>query len=348
MGTGALGSTLLERLSADRYPFVLLVDPDAVEPRNLKLSPWLRRAASLQSLRSEAFPSQNKAELLAAAAQSCDGLAWRAMACQIADVGWMDLQNVDLFCCCTDSVLSRVETAWIARALGRPVLDGAVFGQEIEEGRVSWFPGTPKSACYLCGLTEERRAAVLGEAGSTSMGCQAPESAPAMTGTLATLGAVADGMLAQLRRWPEFAAGAAWAMRLARTASGPWNALPVQLARSATCPWHEGSLRTLEPLPWEEPVSHALVGGRRELILDWPVCTEARCLGCGTRSQPMQRVARARQAACTVCEARQLHPLRVIHRIRHGDPFSVLSPRQLGAPERHLYLLHEIPLAGEG
>ena len=281
---------------------------------------------------------QNKALLLAAAAHDLDGLAWRSAPCEIADVGWEDLRETDLLCCCTDTILSRVETAWIARALGKPMLDGAVLGQGIAEGRVTVYPAARAAACTLCGLAEDRRAAVLGYAASASLGCQAPEEAPVMRAALATLDAVADAMLARIVEW-QSAGEVSCTTKLVETPGRTWRADSVQLTRSAGCPWHDDLQGTFESLAWSEPVATALNAGGRELVLNWPVCTEAACDGCGLRSSPMQRVARVRRAPCPVCGQRRQQPLRVIHRIRHGDPSSAFSPRQLGMPERHLYWL---------
>lgn len=338
VGCGALGSALLDRLRQDGCRQVLLVDGDEVESRNLELSPLLRRAAAHAAEAAGTMASRNKAMLLALAAQAVDGLPWRFADCEIADVGWSDLRDMDLFCCCTDSVLSRLELSWIARSLGKPMLDGAVFGRGIAAGRVTALPPCVEAPCFLCSLSEDRRAAVLGYAASTSLGCQVPESVPAMTGTLATLHAVADAMLASLRDWPHTAPQhEGRTVRLTQAANGIWQRESLRLQRSATCPWHDSPTATLVELPWEEPLSASLPSPGAELLLNWPICTEAVCEACHARSQPMQRIARVRRAACTVCGRPMQRPVRALHRIRHQDRESALSPRQLGMPDRHLY-----------
>ena len=342
IGAGALGSALLDRLRQHDFRSVLLVDPDAVEARNLSLSPLLRRAVARFESDPEQprEPSRNKARLLAAAVQALDGLPWRSLPCEIADVGWKEILACDVLCCCTDSVLSRVETAWIARALGKPMLDGAVFGQGIRRGRVTVFPAAASTACFLCGLAEDRRAAVLSYAASASLGCQAPETVPAMTGALAALHAVADTMLAQVLSWQELTSSETRSIHLTGAAAdGEWHTGHVRLTRSATCPWHDGVPGALEPLPWDAPVRLALRGGARELVFNWPVCSEAVCDACGTQSRPMQRVARVRRSPCPACGQQRQRPLRSIYRIQHGDLCSHFSPRQLGMPEQHLYWL---------
>ena len=211
IGTGALGSALLWRLAEADFSSVLLIDPDVMNRKNLPLSPFLAEAQHGYHFQTAAQPvalhQYSKVELLVAHAQSQYGLKWCALPCEIADVGWQHLQETDLLCCCTDSALSRAETAFVARALGKPVLDGAVFGDGIAEGRVTRFSPAPEAACYLCGMGEDRRAAVLGYAASAALGCRVPEEAPAMTGTLATLRRVADAMVSAIE---DFAHASVW------------------------------------------------------------------------------------------------------------------------------------------
>ena len=368
IGTGALGSALLERLARHRCASVLLIDPDAVEERNLALSPFLRRALSehakafLQGgaggarkgpIHGGPAPIPNKAELLAWDARRSYGLPWQALPASIADVGWDDLRGVDLLCCCTDSALSRAETAFVARVLRKPMLDGAVLGNGIPEGRVSSFAANTEAACYLCGMTEERRATVLGYAASASMGCRVPEDGPPMTGTPAAVEAVVEEMLQCIFQGGTRQGGAATssavklrAVAAASAALGPrpaWHREPVALPRSATCPWHGESPADLHTLSWEQPLCASAFSAGKPLAaltlqLAWPVCTDAVCRACGTRSQPLRRVARVRQAsACPACGAAGLEPLRAVQHIRAGEELSFRSPRELGLPPRHLY-----------
>ena len=153
VGTGALGSALLQRLAAAGMRSVLLIDPDTIEPRNLPLSPYLQEAFAAQPASATASP--HKAALLAAHAWAAYRLPWRALCCDVASVGWQRLRTCDLLCCCTDSALSRAELAFIARMLRKPVLDGAVAGGGLAEGRITRFSPAPAAACYLCGMGEE-------------------------------------------------------------------------------------------------------------------------------------------------------------------------------------------------
>ncbi len=339
VGTGALGSALLQRLAAVGMRSVLLIDPDRVEPRNLPLSPFLQEALAAPHV--EASGAPHKAALLAAHAWAAYRLPWRALRCDVASVGWQRLRACDLLCCCTDSALSRAELAFIARMLGKPVLDGAVTGQGIAEGRVTQFSSNIDAACYLCGLREERRSAVLGLAASAALGCHLPEEAAAMTGTRSSLDMVADRMVAKVIDLEE---GGTWtrashAIRL--SADKPLHRTEtVQLTRSETCPWHDDPSAELCSLPWQMPLRDSLVRlfPEREVLLDWPVCTEALCTICRRRCAPFQRVAVVRRSLqCLHCGALALQPLATVSRIRHADMLAARSPRQLGQPIRHLY-----------
>ncbi len=341
VGTGALGSALLQRLAAVGMPSLLLIDPDRIEPRNLPLSPFLQEA--LLAHREQIAEYPYKAALLAAHAWAMYRLPWRALPCEVAAVGWQRLRACDLVCCCTDSALSRAELAFVARSLGKPVLDGAVAGGSIAEGRVTRFSPHPAAACYLCGMGEERRATVLGLAASATLGCRVPEDAPAMTGTRSSLDLVADTMAAVIR---DVARGTAWgeiscAIKL-YAADPQCSAETVELARSEGCPWHDAAAPALRDLPWELPLRDSLprLHPGKDLLLDWPVCTVAVCNTCGQRCSPFQRVAVVRRTLrCPHCHATALQPLSTVSRIRAADPLALRSPRQLGQPIRHLYRL---------
>ena len=340
VGTGALGSALLHRLAAVGMRSVLLIDPDVVEPRNLPLSPYLQEALAACDA-GAALP--NKAALLASHVWAGQRLPWRALPCDAASVGWQRLRACDLLCCCTDSALSRAELAFIACMLQKPVLDGAVAGQGIAEGRVTQFSSHVEAACYLCGLREERRAAVLGLAASAALGCRVPEEAAAMTGTRASLDLVADRMAAAIKR---LAAGETWgrASYAVKLTAGQRQRPDevVQLMRSDTCPWHDDTPAELCSMPWHVPLRDSLqqLFPEREVMLDWPVCTEAVCDTCGQRCAPFQRVAVVRRALpCGHCGAATLQPLATVSHIRVTDALAARSPQQLGQPARHLYRL---------
>lgn len=349
IGVGALGSALVQLLAEHAFDQVMLIDADVPEERNLPVSPFLQDALASQSNNTSASANRvriGKAELLAAHVRSRYGLPWQAFSCEVADLGWQHLRAVDLLCCCTDSALSRAETAFVARSLQKPVLDGAVTGKGIAAGRVTRFhPGT-EAACYLCGMGEDRRAAVLGYAASTTMGCRVPEDAASMDSTLSTLRYVAETMLGAIQQSAASEVGEqSVATRIwSAPASNPvghdcWHRESVTLTRSITCPWHWGTGTDLTPLPWETPLLESL-GDKTsgwELRLAWPVCTEALCSVCRHRYAPYLRVAAVRRAPCPHCGQVTLQPLQGMHRIRAMDTAACRSPRQLAQPDQHLY-----------
>lgn len=371
VGAGALGSALCRHFGRAGCPNVLLLDPGRLETRNLAMSPLLRQALRRSEKRDrlsdglEAEPYQAepyKVELLSAHAREVWGLPWQAMPVEFADVGLQRLAEIDVLCCAADNTLVRAEIAFVARLLAKPVLDGGVLGEAFTGGRVTWFPPQEQAACYLCGMTEDRRAQVLGYAASASLGCAPLQDAPPMSGTPATVRQTAAAMWHQLGRFAnsEVAPGRAVAWRLEPCAgSGSWQAQPVTLQKSASCPWHGPSAGTLLPVEWDLPLKKTLRRkGFSTVDLLWPLCTEARCHECGRYAEPMacpeplprtgssmqwQVVSRLalvrRQLRCPHCGMTgSLEPLRCVDRIGSGDVLSEMSPRQLGLPDRHLLL----------
>ncbi len=351
IGTGALGSALLRLLRGCGVRDVLLVDPGRLEQRNFAMSPFLREAWENGHTGVEDSPPY-KAALLARETSRQWGLPWRAMCQEIADVGWQCLAARDVLLCCTDSALSRAETAWTARVLGKPVIEAGVFGGGIPECRVSWFPPAPEASCYLCGMGEDRRAQVLAYAASASLGCAPLEDAPPMTGSPAAVERAAAGML---EMFCKFAAGHLCLERSvacrSRLRDSRWVDETLALQRSKNCPWHSASYGELVPLPWQIPLRESLHAMPREdliLQLPWRVCTLARCRVCGARDQPFARVALVRRTLpCPMCGARgAMEPLRSVCTVLQQDTLAEQSPRQLGQPEEHLYLVRRPVFAG--
>ncbi len=375
IGTGALGSALLSLLAAGGMADVLLIDPDRVQERNLALSPLLREAMAAEGSRRGGDPPPYKAALLAGEARRRYGLPWQAVCAEIAETGWQLLADRDLLFCCTDSALSRAETAWTARMLEKPVIEAGVFGDGIPECRVTWFPSAPEAACYLCGLREDRRAQVLAYAASASLGCAPLEDAPPMTGTPEALRQAAAEMLGLLhafadgrsldpaypqrvctghphqRQQPLLLHGTSSACRF-RLQRGQWTNDSLQMPRSETCPWHMAPVGELLPLPWETSVRESLSGlgdGEHLLQLPWQICTSARCGACGTRVDPFARVAWVRRAMrCRACGSQgTMEPLAGTATVRKQDTLALRSPRELGQPEAHLYQVRRPVFAGE-
>ncbi len=337
VGTGAVGSELCRLLAHAGFARVLLIDPDTVQPRNLQCSPFLQQAFTHAGEPDGAY----KVDLLAGEAARSFGLQWDHGPVEIADAGLGELQTYDVLCCCTDSALSRAETALAARLLAMPMLDCGVFGDGIDEGRVTCFGRDVQAACSLCGVGEQARARLLAYAASASLGCAPPAADVPMTGTSAAVAHTAARAVEILSQ----AALPGWSstekMRLG--ADGCWNSVYVRHGRSETCPWHDFVPGELCALDWSRSFRSSLLeraGTNQPVIrLHWPVCLEAVCRICGTTSQPMRRVAwvRRRQRCVGCGQTGTAEPLRCVHTVAADDEIARATPRQLHLSASGLY-----------
>jgi molybdopterin/thiamine biosynthesis adenylyltransferase len=329
VGTGSLGSAICRLLFLRGQAKVLLVDPDTVVPRNLALSRLFQQAGPH-------CVGRAKVEVVQGLARE-RGLDWQAIQAEIADVGLGRLAGYDVLVSCTDSALARVETAFAARSLRLPMLDGAVQSRHVPQGRVSWFAATEKAACYLCGLAENRRGELLAYALAPSLGCQPTVQADAMMAALDTVEAVAKTLVDLLE---QTAPDDSFALRLRRpTEHTGCQTERIALTASRSCPWHAlPPPDQLLSLPQDEPV-HASLGPGNVLELPWPVCLRARCRRCGAVCEPGVRTARVRRAlACPLCGVQGvLEPLHTLDQLTASDVLAAWTPRQLGLPPEHLY-----------
>lgn len=340
VGAGALGSELVRLLAENSFSNVLLIDPDRLEPHNVALSSLYRDIVAEEG--SEAF-THYKTELLVDWIRQQYGLAWEGLAVEIADAGLGVLSACDLVISCTDSTLARVETCLAARVLNLPMLDGGVMGEGIPSGRVSWFSPSREAACYLCGISDARRAELLSYALSTSLGCRLPAESPAMTGAPDTVRETAAAMLQLIQSFSSdkhclktsFSSRIEWDHM-----EKSWMQEDLKLPRSMTCPWHDLPEGEWLPLVYDQPIRNSLRGNNLRIQLLWPHCVEARCRVCGHQSSPNLRVARLRRkAVCAQCGAIGSHePGRIFESIGLGDFAADLTPQQLGLPVQHLYL----------
>ena len=395
VGLGALGSEVVRLLGSMGAGRVLLVDPDTIEPVNLPFSVLFRMAFASQATPDQTNPGQSgwpKAATLARiGALVFPGTCWEPFGEEIADVPLQRLAACELIFSCTDNALARAETSLLARLLGKPMIDGglkstraaaqpreikdptkAIGAANAPEGRVSHFDPAAGAACYLCQLSEQRRAELLRWALAATLGCAAEPEAAAMQGTPALASIVAGTMVevavavASIHRKPagaqaaEPAGSRSWICRVP-----PGSQLPVEieLRRSADCPWHQAPYGTVERAahsPGDAAITGALHaidfhaslattlqaisaarGDRQPTVLEllWPLCLEARCAACGAATRPMQRVARVRRRSrCPACGASgTMEPLVSVGSIAEHDALAARSPTQLGLPERHLF-----------
>ncbi len=345
IGAGALGSELAFQLAKCAMSKVLVLDPEQLEARNLLRSRFLSQALSHEP---DTDGPHCKATLLKAEAARTWKLSWNGAVSEIADTGLALLASYHVLCCCTDSALSRAETALAARLLGMPMLDCGVFGEGVSAGRVTWFATQQDAACYLCGMAENRRAQLLAYAASASLGCAAADRQNPMTGSsdavrhtaqtaVKMLQTVQDGELPQT--------STAWQLTY-HAASDAWSDRPVILPRSGSCPWHDYHPGALVSLPWERPLAeslsrHATTHGDMVLQLHWPICTQAVCRNCRATAAPLHRVAWVRRRLhCSHCNGiGTLEPMSCVGAVASTDPLATCTPRQLHLPEHHLYLL---------
>ena len=385
VGLGALGSEVVRLLGSMGAGRVLLIDPDTIEPVNLPFSVLFRMAFASQAGPDQSGRDQSgwpKAATLARIGGLVfPGTCWEPFGEEVADVPLQRLAACELIFSCTDNALARAETSLLARLLGKPMIDGGLKSAHTPsgattapntasapEGRVSHFDPAAGAACYLCQLSEQRRAELLRWALAVTPGCAAQPEAAAMQGTPALASVVAGTMVeVALASLPEGPAGAQ-AAAPARSRSWicrvpPGSQLPVEieLSRSADCPWHQapyaatpyaatqgaaqsGALHAIDfhaSLATTLQAISAARGDRRPTVLEllWPLCLEARCAACGAATRPLQRVARVRRRGrCPACGAGgTLEPLVSVGSIAEHDALATRSPAQLGLPERHLF-----------
>lgn len=347
IGCGALGSELCRLLAEAGQPRVLVVDPDRLEAHNLDLSRLFQQAA-----RHGTVLGKHKADLVVQhAARSAGGANWHALNAEVADVGLADLRACDILISCTDSTLARLETAFAARLLALPMLDGGIraqaglpeFGQQ---GRVAWFPPSAQAACQLCALSEARRAELLAYALSPSLGCAAPAEFSPMSGTPAIVEAVAAAMLRrltlELNQSGQPGANSASSAQIVSTAPEPGQT--IRLSQSPGCPWHDfADPTTLVSLAAKQPFStfFASIPADSFLEFPWPICMRALCRQCGAESYPLRRTAYTRRRAhCLHCMAAgTLEPLDTVNALWQGHPLADRTPEQLGQPASQLYPL---------
>lgn len=340
VGAGALGSEVCKQLAENNFHKVVVIDPEALEKRNVPGSLIYQNAISIEGNR--AF-GEFKVNLLRDVVDREYGLHWSAIAEEIADVGLGLLAEIDLILSCTDSTLARVEVTRAAQILGIPIIDGGVMGRGIPAGRVSWFSANCEAACYLCGISERRRAMVLTYAASASLGCNAGEEFPAMTQSLRTVQETAAAMLALILQWQRgmVPLERSFAVRLQDDLKEQWSQFFLNLPHSTTCPWHESEPGKWSPIREDRTIEEVLTEKNFLLQLPWPQCLTAYCRVCGAHSEPFRRLAWVRRKAiCIHCGTMgSSEPVEALETLSRTDPRAKLTLWQLGLPKQHLYLL---------
>jgi adenylyltransferase/sulfurtransferase len=330
VGAGALGNEVVKALGLLGVGAITIVDPDFVEPSNLTRSIFLRHAA----------PGAGKAVSLAASAAALfPDTRFNALAAEIADVGLRLVSEAHLLFGCVDSDLARLELAYVSTRLDRPVCDAGLGTPNYSHGRVSFFPGRA-AACYGCTLSRRKRAELLTFWDATVRPCAAlPGAAPNLsTPTLAALiGALQADTGLRL-----FLGSASAASALELTLAPVPRLESFRLPLSPACPFHAPAAPPLLPAgDLGRSVRQFLLDSGAppgsSLLLDWPICVDARCRACLHRWAPFLRSAKFRRhALCPSCASRDILELAIVRAIGPPSPWCDLTLADLGLPEHHL------------
>lgn len=335
VGAGALGNEVARILGMLGARQVNIVDPDRVQTSNLPRSVffWHHRAIG-----------QNKATSLVEVARSWfPDTDWTAFPMEIADVGFQKIASADLIFSCVDSDLARLEIAYISTKLGVPVMDAGLGRQNFAHGRVTYFPGRKDSACYGCLLGPRKRRELLELWHATLRPCTPTAetgdqlvSTPTMASVVAAL-QVEDGLRNVFEQ--------------RETTSVKSHTLEIRLdperwlgefttSVSADCPFHEPTRSKLIPLPHPQSTIRELLDSAASdhLLLDWPLCMEAKCLVCEHKWQPRLRLAAFRRyGSCPSCGSKTILEVETIRSMGRDSVLLDLPASALQLPVDHLY-----------
>jgi adenylyltransferase/sulfurtransferase len=330
VGAGALGNEVVKALGLIGVGSITVVDPDLVEPSNLTRSFFLRQAT----------PGTGKAVSLAAAASALfPDTRFTAFPVEIADVGLQLVSSAHLIFACVDSDLARLEIAYISTKLDRPVCDAGLGVPNYSHGRVSFFPGRA-AACYGCTLSRRKRAELLTFWDASVRPCTAPPGVAPNPST-PTMSAIIGALQADtgVRHYLEHASAAS-ALELTLVPVPRLESFSLPL--SPACPFHGPAAPPLLPAgDLSRSVRQFFLDAGSTpgacLLLDWPICVDARCRACLHRWSPFLRSAKFRRhAVCPSCASRDILELAAIRSIGPASPWSDLTLLDLGLPEQHL------------
>lgn len=331
VGVGAIGSEIARLLGALGVNHITLIDSDVIEPINQTQGIFFRRPKDRGYHKTEVVAEQ--------AREYFPNVHWASIPQEIADVGFQELDTCSILFSATDNTLARIETAYVCRRLGIPMIDTGLLGSAYWCGRTAWFAPETDAACYLCLLGEAKRAELLAFSHSAKRSCAEIKENLDMPST-PTMSSIIAGMAIDL------------ALRLClpkkQQVSLAWDvSLDISptiacttLKRSATCPFHTlPDPKALVKLDHDMPFRSSLHSlGVSAIELDWPIVTEMRCEHCGKRLHPMRRLAWVRRhGRCSQCDSGQLSPQKVVSRIAKDSPFGEYTPQDLSFSRKHLY-----------
>jgi adenylyltransferase/sulfurtransferase len=288
---------------------------------------------------------KNKASALATAAAAIFvETEWSAIEREIADVGFLRLAEASLLFSCVDSDLARLEIAYISAKLRVPVVDGGLGRQNYSHGRVTYFPGLPDQACYGCMLSAGKRRELLELWQATLRPCNPASEADAELVSTPTMAGIVGCIQAEigLRCFFQAADGVPCPSRSIEIQIHPARRMDdFTVPVSADCPFHRGD-EVLTPLPRADSTFAELLdsAGAEAVVLDWPVCVEAKCTDCGKAWSPMLRLAALRRrGSCPACGSRSFLELQTIRAIGPDSAWLRQTPSALQLPADHLFSL---------
>ncbi len=340
VGAGALGNEAAKALGLLGVGQVLVVDPDLVEPSNLTRSVLFRTPGAV---------GRNKSDALTEASSGLfPDTRWRSLAAEFADVGFQELAAADLIFGCVDNDMARLEMAYAASKLERPVCDGGLGGAAASRGRVSWFPGYG-GACASCRLRGQTRRELLTQWEAPRHPCWG-DAESEQTGFLPstpTMAAIVGSMQVEigLKRILAGREESAESLSIDIDLAGPMRLETIAVQRSQSCPFHGDAEGVLLPASAGatfreilDSVSNASPDERAVMVLDWPVCTDADCTDCGHHWQPLRRASAFRRSGlCPRCGSRYVEDRSTIRRIDVDSPWVDRTPAEMGLPASHLH-----------
>jgi molybdopterin/thiamine biosynthesis adenylyltransferase len=279
VGAGALGNGVCQTLGQLGVGTVTVVDGDEVIPRNLDHCALLRARGAI---------GKPKARVIACAARRLfPKTRWRALARWFVEVGSGELGGAHAVFSCVDNEMARLEIACICLRLGIPLVDAGLAENGEMEGRVTWFPPYPEAACFACLIPPGSR--LLQGVDSAGGSCSARELQSGVTGLAPpSAGPIIGGWQAETGVRLALDPAAVPVTTTWRIPGG--DAYTAE--RRPDCPFHDAERheRAAGPGRNRVPVREwlAAAGARDGVLLDWPLCVEARCTGCGLRTRPFR------------------------------------------------------------
>lgn len=335
VGAGALGNEVTRALGLLGIGQVVVVDPDTVEASNLPRSIFFCRNNAI---------GRNKAEVLAETAQTMfPDTAWSVFPAEIADVGFQDLSAANVIFSCVDSDLARLEIAYISKRLCLPVADAGLGHSDYSHGRVTFFSAQRNGACYACMLSPTKRRELLSWWEATLRPCMA--GVPLLENdsvSTPTMGAVIGSLQVDfgLRSLFQTEDGIPAVCQSIEVDIHPARRMTeFTIPVSVDCPFHEMDEPPQAIAGEDSSFKELLDQTSSDLVmLDWPLCTEAKCQACGTIWSPMQRLAALRRRGqCPECHSRQILEQNVVRAVDRDSVWLDSTPSALRLPARHLY-----------